>query len=88
MAFSALNNAWTAWYLENRPGQGNSPNTGTAGTALVSDLQANDFLCGMRAKVASTGSTTSGNRTLTLDRLGFQWTQTLVAASTVLIIRP
>lgn len=85
MAFSSLNNAWTQWFQTNRPGPAAA---GTPGTALVSDLLANDYLCGIRASIVSTGTTTSGNRTLTFDRAGFEWTQTLVAAHTLLIIRP
>jgi hypothetical protein len=87
MTFSTLNDSWATWYKNNRPGTV-APGAGTPGTALVSDLTAGDYLCGARATVVSTGSTTSGNRTLTLTRNGFQWTQTLVAASSVLIIRP
>jgi len=87
MAFSALNNVWTQWYQTYRSGTV-AAGSGTPGTALVSDLIANDYLCGPRATVASTGTTTSGNRTLTLERNGFQWTTTMVAAHTVLIIRP
>jgi hypothetical protein len=84
MAFSALNNAQTAWYLANRPG--GLPN-GTPGTALVSDLAVNDFVIGARATVVSTGTTTSGVRTLTVSRAGMNFTVQWVAASTVLIIR-
>jgi hypothetical protein len=85
MAFSAVNNTWTQWYQQFRSGV---IAVGTPGTALVSDLQANDFLYGTRALVVSTGATTSGNRTLTFRRLGFEWTQSLPATATVLIIRP
>ena len=85
MAFSTLNNTWTSWYLANRPGD--KP-TGSPGTALVSDLVAGDYVVGSRASVVSTGTTTSGNRTLTMSRVGYpNFTVVWVAASTVLIIR-
>lgn len=86
MAFAALNNAQTTWFKTNR--HGGLP-SGNAGTALVSDLLVNDYLVGMRATVTATGTTTSGVRTLTVNRFG-QGTMTIqwVAASTVIIIRP
>lgn len=83
MALVQITGTRANYWLSTRPG----PQEGTAMyTALVSDLAAGDFICGMRATVVSTGATTSGNRTLTLIRLGFTWTQTLPAASTVTII--
>lgn len=85
MAFAGLNNAQTAWWLANRPG---GLPEGTPGTALVSDLAADDYLVGARARVAGTGSTSGGVRTLTLERLGTQFTVGWVAASSVIIIRP
>jgi hypothetical protein len=84
MALTQVTGARATYWMSTRPG--GLPN-GTPYTALVSDLAAGDFICGMRATVVSTGSTTSGNRTLTLNRLGITWTQTLVAASTLMIIR-
>lgn len=86
MALTQVTGARATYWLATRPGPG-TPTGTTVYTALVSDLAAGDFLCGMRAKVVSTGSTTSGNRTLTLTRLGHTWTQTLVAASSLMIIR-
>jgi hypothetical protein len=86
MAFAALSNTWTAWYLANRPG---SAPAGTPGTALISDLIANDYLVGGRMTVVSTGTTTSGVRTLTVKRAdGPNFTVAYTAASSVLIIRP
>lgn len=86
MAFSGLNNAQTAWYLANRPG---GKPSGSSGTALVSDLVAGDYITGARCIVVSTGSTTSGVRTLTVSKPGISvdYTVNWVAASTVLIIR-
>ena len=84
MALAQITGARATYWQSLRPGpQG----TGTMYTALVSDLAAGDFICGTRATVVSTGATTSGNRTLTLTRLGITWTQTLVAASALTIIR-
>jgi hypothetical protein len=85
MTFSTLNNSQTAWYQENRPGHAIA---GSSGTALISDLIVNDYLVGTRARVVSTGTTTSGVRTLTLERLGIQFTVGWVATSSVIIIRP
>jgi hypothetical protein len=84
MALTQVTGARATYWLGNRPGH--KPD-GLLYTALVSDLAADDFLCGPRARVVSTGSTTSGVRTLTLDRLGFQWTAGQRAADTVMIIR-
>lgn len=86
MAYSTLSNAWTAWYLANRPG---GKPSGAPGTALVSDLAAGDYVVGARVTIVSTGSTTSGNRTLTVTRAGVSanFDVVWVAASTVLIIR-
>lgn len=85
MTFSTLNNPQTAWYQSNRPGP---VVTGTPGTALVSDLQANDYLVGARLRVISTGATVSGVRTLTVERLGVQFNVAWVAASSLIVIRP
>jgi hypothetical protein len=52
-------------------------------TALVSDLVVDDFLWGPRA----TGATVSGLRTLTLERLGVQWTVSWAAAQAEVISR-
>jgi hypothetical protein len=56
-------------------------------TALVSDLVVDDFLWGPRARVAATGATVSGLRTLTLERLGVQWTVSWAAAQAEVISR-
>jgi hypothetical protein len=84
MALVQVTGARATYWLNTRPGHNEG---GTMYTALVSDLAAGDFLCGPRCEVVSTGSTTSGNRTLTLRRVGFQWTTTMRAADTVAIIR-
>lgn len=84
MAFSALNNSQTAWFLANRPG---GLPAGTPGTCLVSDLAVGDFDIGSRAKVTATGATTSGVRSITMQRAGVTFTVNWTAASTVLIIR-
>ena len=86
MALNQVTGSRSTHWLSTRPGP--VPPAGAAAyTALVSDLAADDFLCGARAVVVSTGATVSGNRTLTLRRLGHEWTQTLVAASSLMIIR-
>jgi len=87
MAFSSLVNSWTQWFQNNRPGNVGA-GSGTPGTALVSDLQAEDYVVGARVRIVSTGATTSGVRSLTVERAGFQFTVGWVAASTVVIIRP
>ena len=84
MALTAVTGSRATHWLATRPGPAG---TGTVYTALVSDLANNDFVCGMRAVVTNAGTTTSGNRTLIFSRLGYSWTQTLPAASTVMIIR-
>jgi hypothetical protein len=84
MALTQVTGALANWLLIQRNG---GFGAGTVYTCLVSDLAVGDYMPGMRAFVASTGTTTSGNRTLTLTRLGFTWTQTLVAAHTIQIIR-
>lgn len=85
MAYSALVNAWTAWYLANRPG---GKPSGAPGTALISDLIAGDYCVGSRSTVVSTGATTSGVRTLTMSKPGFaNYDVNWVAASSVVIIR-
>lgn len=86
MAFSALVNSWTSWYLANR--YGTAPG-GSPGTCLVSDLLANDYCVGARLKIVSTGATTSGNRTLTVQRADDpSFTVVWPAASSIVIIRP
>lgn len=85
MAFTNLTNAQTTWFLTNRHA---GLSDGTPGTALVSDLLVGDYVIGARAKIASLGTTTSGVRTLTLDRVGTQFTVGWVAASSAIIIRP
>ena len=85
MAFSSLSNAWTTWYLAQRNG---GVGSGTPGTCLVSDLAVGDYLVGARCKITATGSTTSGVRSLTVDRNGITSTIQQVAASSVVIIRP
>lgn len=89
MTFAGLNNAQTTWYKANRPGTAAAA-AGTPGTALVSDLQAEDYLVGARLRVISTGTTVSGVRTLTVERpaQGITHTVQWVAASSVIIIRP
>jgi hypothetical protein len=86
MSFTTLINAQTQWYLANRNG---GLSAGTTGTALVSDLQAGDYIVGSRTTVVSTGSTVSGIRALTLSRPGVgdftvNWT---AASSAGIIIR-
>lgn len=84
MALTQVTGARATFWLTQRPG----PTAGTAVyTCLVSDLAANDFVCGMRAVVTVTGTTVSGKRTLTFERLGHTWTQTAVATAGVMIIR-
>jgi len=87
MSLAALTQAWADWLNANRPGHSTLP--GSWYTALVSDLQADDYLHGPRAIVVSTGSTVSGVRTLTLQRVatGVQFTVGYVAASSVVIRR-
>jgi hypothetical protein len=84
MSLSTVTGAQATYWLLTRPGPAAN---GTPYLALVSDLVDGDFLCGPRATVVTAGSTTSGNRTLTLSRVGFQWTTTMPAASQVMIIR-
>jgi len=81
---SQAGTALANWWLAYR--NGGLPN-GTVYNALVSDLAVNDYLVGARAKVTATGATTSGNRALTLDRLGTTMNVSWQAASTVQIIR-
>jgi hypothetical protein len=76
----SLANWWLAFRYGSKP-------AGTVYNALVSDLAAGDYLVGARATVVSTGSTTSGNRTLTLSRLGVTWTAVMPASSGLQIIR-
>jgi hypothetical protein len=84
MSISAVTGAQATYWLSTRPGP---VENGTPYLALVSDLVDGDYLCGPRTTVVTAGSTTSGNRTLTLSRVGFQWTTTMPAASQVMIIR-
>lgn len=84
MAFSALNNTQTAWFLANRPG---GLPSGTPGTCLVSDLLVGDYDVGSRGKVSALGATTSGLRSVTFTRNGLTFTVNWTATSTVLIIR-
>lgn len=84
MALTQVTGSRATYWLSQRPGPGGG---GLLYTALVSDLAVDDFVCGMRATVTATGATSSGNRTLTFDRLGHVWTQTLPATSTVMIVR-
>jgi len=72
------------WWLQYR--NGGLP-SGVVYNCLVSDLAVNDYLVGARAKVTATGATTSGNRSLTLDRLGTVMAVSWPAAQTVQIIR-
>lgn len=83
MALVQITGSRAAYWESFRPG----PTGGTMYTALVSDLAVGDFICGSRAVVVSTGTTTGGNRTLTLSRVGHTWTQTMVAASSLAVIR-
>lgn len=84
MALTQVTGNRATYWLNARPGVSGGT---TVYTALVSDLVVDDFVCGMRATITSVGGTSSGNRTLTFNRLGHTWTQTLPAASTVMIIR-
>lgn len=84
MALTQVTGSRATYWLNARPGVSGGT---TVYTCLVSDLAANDFLCGSRATIVSTGTTSSGNRSLTLNRLGYQWTQTMPATATVMIIR-
>lgn len=84
MALTAQSGSLASWWLAYR--YGSNP-AGTVYNALVSDLQAGDYLVGARAKVESTGATTSGNRTLTLSRAGVTWPAVMPAASSLQIIR-
>jgi len=86
MAFSSLVNSWTQWFQNNRSGTVVA-GSGTPGTALVSDLQAGDFLVGLRATVI-THDTSGTNRDEVVERAGIQFTVSMVATSTVVIIRP
>lgn len=86
MAFNAVTGAWANWWKENRPG--GLPD-GTFGSALVSDLAAGDYVVGARSTVVSTGSTSSGIRTLTLQRPGSaNYNVGWRTADTIHIIRP
>ena len=86
MAFTAVTGTWASWWLANR--NGGLP-SGTFGSALVSDLLAGDYVVGSRTTVVSTGTTTSGVRTLTLSRPGApNFTVGWRTADTVHIIRP
>lgn len=87
MAFASINpatNPQIAWYLANR--NGGLP-SGTPGSALVSDLLANDYLVGSRCKIVSIGATTAGVTTLNVTRNGINFAVGQLAASTVIIIR-
>jgi hypothetical protein len=84
VTLTAQSGSLASWWLLNR--NGGLP-AGTVYNGLVSDLAANDYLVGARARVAATGATTSGNRALTLDRNGVQFAVTWPAAATVQLIR-
>jgi hypothetical protein len=85
MAFTVTNTALDQWYKAYRA---YTAPAGTTGTALVSDLIANDYCVGARARVVTPGTTTSGNRTLTVERNGTQFPVVWPAASSIQIIRP
>jgi hypothetical protein len=86
MSFAAVTGVWANWWLANRNG---GVATGTFGSALVSDLLAADYVVGARTTVVSTGTTTSGVRTLTLSRPGYpNFVVGWRTADTVHIIRP
>lgn len=86
MAFTTVTGTYANWWTANRNG---GVAAGTFGTALVSDLAAGDYVIGARSTVVSTGTTTSGVRTLTLSRPGFlNYTVGWRTADTVHIIRP
>lgn len=86
MSFVAVTGAWASWWLANRNG---GVASGTFGSALVSDLAVGDYVVGARTTVVSTGSTTSGVRTLTLSRPDApNFTVGWRTADTVHIIRP
>lgn len=86
MAFSTVTGAWANWWAANRNG---GVTAGTFGAALPSDLVAGDYVVGARSTVVSTGTTTSGVRTLTLSRPGYpNYTVGWRTADTVHIIRP
>jgi hypothetical protein len=84
MALTQVTGAPATYWLNNRPGNNAE---GTVYDCLVSDLAVGDFLCGPRAHVTATGSTTSGVRTLTVSRLGVSSTVAYVATTTIRIIR-
>lgn len=86
MAWTPTTNAYLSWYLAYRNG---GAGAGTTGTALVSDLQVNDYLVGCRSTVMVTGSTVSGSRSLTLRRPGFpDYVVSWKTGDSVPIIRP
>lgn len=85
MTFTPTSNPQNTWFLQNR--NGGLP-TGTIGVATVADLLVGDYLVGTRATVTVLGTTTSGNRTLTLTSNGISFVVSLVAASSLTIIRP
>ena len=91
MALTALSQTLTDYYLNSRPGFQNflgyiAP-TGVY-DALVSDLAAGDYLIGARAIVTATGATTSGNRSMTIQRsVGPSATVSWPATSSVRITR-
>jgi hypothetical protein len=86
MAFASITGAYANWWTSNRNG---GVQAGTFGTALVSDLLVNDYVVGVRSKVVSLGTTTSGVLTLTLSRPGYpNYTVSWRTTDTVHIIRP
>lgn len=101
MAFTALSGQTLIdWYLQNRPGyHPDALQIGIPGDCLISDLQGEstpgaldgDFLLGARALVLLTGATSGSGatqtRSLTLYRLGLQWTSTWHPSAQVRIIR-
>lgn len=87
MAWTALTQSIQDLWLATRQPVGGS--TSTLGTALVSDLVVGDFLPGARATVTATGSTVSGNRSLTLQRRGeLTFTVSWPATASMWVARP
>lgn len=88
MALAPVTGGRATWWTTVRPGHVES---GTPYTGLVSDLAANDYLPGYRAKIVTIGNST-GNpamRTATLERpTGYQFSVSLITASSILLVRP
>ena len=84
MALVLKSDNQATWWLQYRS---YTSGGGLVYNGLVSDLAANDYLPGSRAKVAATGATTSGNRALTLERNGVQFAVSWPTGATVQLIR-